>query len=567
MKQAAPSSVSIPDPSLQLVSEEKKRQKSSLVNYAIRAIFISVVSNTLFWLCYLKEPFDFKSVFSNHKVPTLQAEISRYAAFLQIAVVIHVILKLFVSTAIEGLGSVISSEVVQESLNFSRYRLHSIFFWLAIHVLGEHCFVRSVSVPIRQSAASTGVQAVIDTTEGFLEYIRSLLRCPHACTRFTINSILSCVVILVVQKILLYILAYYFSKQNVESRVKASFEMFKIIDGMRKRYHGDQVQMLRRGVSKLEAEKIFFDRVLELSGEISAAIFNGIRTEILSTSNILRLPDVRQVLPEADAVAFFQKCDLNSNGELTQEEITAVVQNAYNEQLEIVKFRRDSTAMVLQLDDLLAILDRFLMAYAIYMCFGLDKLASGFTVFASTAAALLVMKTVEGTMSDVFNSVVLIFFYRPFDIGDKIIWNGKTYTVERIQLLTTVLIEDDGASVLVRNSMLSDTLCIANVRRSDDQYETATLVLSTDTTQEKLNSLEAKVAEFLVENSKDFYPDCKLGAITVYAKDDMRVSVTVRHRGNFSNSSRFSRRSAAFNRKLYEALTEEKISLGSKSSY
>jgi small-conductance mechanosensitive channel len=58
-----------------------------------------------------------------------------------------------------------------------------------------------------------------------------------------------------------------------------------------------------------------------------------------------------------------------------------------------------------------------------------------------------------------FLSGVLILFYRPFQIGDRVKVNNITGTVEDIRVRDTVIVDDDGLKTIIPNSnIFSNTI-------------------------------------------------------------------------------------------------------------
>lgn len=57
--------------------------------------------------------------------------------------------------------------------------------------------------------------------------------------------------------------------------------------------------------------------------------------------------------------------------------------------------------------------------------------------------------------AEVLSSVVFLFSKHPFDVEDKVIIKGKSYTVVEMRLLSTVFYDDDSVQVQAPNSLLN----------------------------------------------------------------------------------------------------------------
>lgn len=124
----------------------------------------------------------------------------------------------------------------------------------------------------------------------------------------------------------------------------------------------------------------------------------------------------------------------------------------------------------------------------------------------------------KSTASNVFDAIILVFCTHPFDTGDRIFMdnNGveECLVVKRMGLLVTVFERWDGTEWFAPNALLNQksalpspsiehrlTLAtvtvITNLRRSDPQFENATLQLGWDTPLKKLDQLEEKMNNWL----------------------------------------------------------------------
>ncbi|MVZ66842.1 mechanosensitive ion channel [Sphingobacterium sp. DK4209] len=101
-------------------------------------------------------------------------------------------------------------------------------------------------------------------------------------------------------------------------------------------------------------------------------------------------------------------------------------------------------------------------------------------IAALSAFGLAVGMALQGSLSN-FAGGVLILLFRPFDVGDYISSGaGASGSVERIDLLYTSLIDDDGIRVFTPNGPLANSV-IKNFTKIASRRMQFTLVVSYDT--------------------------------------------------------------------------------------
>lgn len=100
-------------------------------------------------------------------------------------------------------------------------------------------------------------------------------------------------------------------------------------------------------------------------------------------------------------------------------------------------------------------------------------------IAALSAFGLAVGMALQGSLSN-FSGGVLILIFRPFDAGDYISSaNGSSGTVERIDLLYTTIIDDDGIRVFSPNGTLANSV-IKNYTKITARRMQFTFVISYD---------------------------------------------------------------------------------------
>ena len=197
------------------------------------------------------------------------------------------------------------------------------------------------------------------------------------------------------------------------------------------------------------------------------------------------------------------------------------------------------------------------MVFSTCIAFQFGIFYSGVVGLGSATFSFLAIKDIS---RDISKSIIFLFAYHPFDINDRIVVDGETYTVKKIGFLVTTVKGPKNATVYMKNSSLCDKV-IRNLRRSGDQSESVTVVLEGTTSQEMLNRLEGEVNKFLLENTRDYYPKCSVSPLLVNSIEKLTYTFSYTHRSNFQNGSLRQERCKRFNFALFDAINQLGINM------
>ncbi|HAE67759.1 MAG TPA: mechanosensitive ion channel protein MscS [Sphingobacterium sp.] len=143
-------------------------------------------------------------------------------------------------------------------------------------------------------------------------------------------------------------------------------------------------------------------------------------------------------------------------------------------------------------------------------------------IAALSAFGLAVGMALQGSLSN-FAGGVLILVFRPFDVGDYISSaNGSSGSVERIDLLYTTIIDDDGIRVFSPNGTLANSV-IKNYTKITAQRMQFTFVVSYDT-----NIKVAREAILSVLNTDERILDAPKKEVIVGDLKESGISLVVR---------------------------------------
>jgi small-conductance mechanosensitive channel len=267
---------------------------------------------------------------------------------------------------------------------------------------------------------------------------------------------------------------------------------------------------------------------------------------VLEGKDALSIEDIMDVLGsdrEAEAQEAFDVLDVDSNGDISLEEMA----------LRITEFGRDRQSIANSMHDVdqaINVLDNLLctVVFIVVIFIFVAWLNSNFTTTLATAGtALLSMSFVfAGTAQEVLGSCIFLFVKHPFDVGDRVDVSDVAYVVERMSLLYTVFrrVKDQKKSQ-VPNIVLNSNW-IDNVSRSKAMREQVQLYVNFDTSFEDLDLLKTEMIKFVrdKENARDFQPDIDIEVTGVAEMNKMELRLEIRHKSNWSNEAvRAARRS------------------------
>ncbi|KAF9452408.1 hypothetical protein P691DRAFT_772397 [Macrolepiota fuliginosa MF-IS2] len=127
-------------------------------------------------------------------------------------------------------------------------------------------------------------------------------------------------------------------------------------------------------------------------------------------------------------------------------------------------------------------------------------------IFGAGSAFVGASWLLKDSAAEILASILFLFSKHPFDVEDKVIINGKRYTVVEMRLLSTVFYDDDSVQVQAPNSLLN-TMFIHNLRRSPATSEPFSIEVSHHTTEKQLEDFESRMTKFLKTKPKDYRDD------------------------------------------------------------
>lgn len=448
----------------------------------------------------------------------------------------------------------------------SKSFIASAFLWGALYSVSKYIFADLQDLPQDAAAtAETGALGMIFekwlSASTAINRLKVIFASSHNLIQMTILAIFYCKCLIAVQKLVLFIVAYDFSSQTFKERIEKNGKNFKIFEKLLQNYNlaGSGKERKTAIVNPINYYEGFVKKAEETAETLFYEVVRAVG-KMASETVQLTVVDIEKILTHDEAETLMKATDVDGSGSISLAEFKNGFVSTYNEKLNLLKGERDGLEVVLALDDLLILLARCIMVFAVARAFGFTLVSSGIAGLGTGVFAIL---SIKETITDISRSFIFLFFVHPYDIGDSVLVDGKAYMVLKIGFLVTTFKGDQDAVVYAKNSSLNGAI-IMNHRRSDDQYESVPLLLDPATTYDQLDALEDKMNEFLLQNPKQFHPKVSMGPVTVESKTAMKISVGYRHRSNFQDGGLYGKRCSIFNAALYEKLGEVGIKFGNK---
>ncbi|KAJ7072310.1 Mechanosensitive ion channel-domain-containing protein [Mycena amicta] len=226
---------------------------------------------------------------------------------------------------------------------------------------------------------------------------------------------------------------------------------------------------------------------------------------------------------EADKV--FALFDTDFNGDVSLEEIEMAVMEFHREQLSIEHSMQDLDSAVGRLDNI------FMSLYVVIAILIIAVALQAQVATLVTSAGTLVLGLswlIGGTLAEVLTSIIFLFIKHPFDVGDRIVVEGSSYTVKEIRLLSTIFINSDGVSVQAPKT----NKFIQNIRRSPQLSETFTFDVSYSTSFEDVEKLRERMLAFVTSERRDYQGAFDIVVVDFPEQSKMTLSADIKYKGN-----------------------------------
>jgi len=199
------------------------------------------------------------------------------------------------------------------------------------------------------------------------------------------------------------------------------------------------------------------------------------------------------------ANAAFNLFDADNSNTVDKKEFVHVILSFYNSRKSLSSGIKDLNTSVASIGTLF---DIFTVLILIWVILGIFQVPLESYIISASSLLLAMAFMITNAANNFFVCIVYLFFSHPYDVGDLIMIKDQTYSVKKINILTTVLVGADGRETMFQNSCLA-TETIVNLNRSKDFSETISVRVPLEIGQDKLNLLEESLLEFVKSKPKD----------------------------------------------------------------
>lgn len=239
-------------------------------------------------------------------------------------------------------------------------------------------------------------------------------------------------------------------------------------------------------------------------------------------------------LRQQDIAAAFQFFDMDGDGVVSPDDLKKSISSIFITRKDIMN-QLKSRRMVLDVTNSLLVCFMGIVAIiAVLINFRVDIYA----FLLPLGTIILALSFAYGsTLQELFNSLYMLYFVHPFNIGDKVSINGGPFmVVENVGVLTTYFLSADGYGVYVRNSLLTHSK-ISNWNKGDKVSLNLKFWIISSATMEQYEELNAKVSIVLQQlrvwkTSYQFY----ISDSDMYGNFCLTLSIQLKHSAKWQDT-------------------------------
>jgi small-conductance mechanosensitive channel len=247
--------------------------------------------------------------------------------------------------------------------------------------------------------------------------------------------------------------------------------------------------------------------------------------------------------------------DKDSNGTVSLREMQTTITRIFKDRRNLSESMSDLSHALGQLNHIL-----YGISFFVTMLFALPIFGVSLTsVIPLTSFFLGLSFIFSGVAQQTFAAIIFIFVTHPYDSGDKVIINDKTYFVVELSLLITTL-RQEGKIVYIPNSQLA-LQSIYNIRRSGDQAEMIKICVCMETPEEAMQNIFAKMVSFMKSQPGRFRGTALMEMAEFGPGQSITYGIILEYNGNWQDGSRRIETKSAFMAELKKNLDEQHVKL------
>ena len=205
----------------------------------------------------------------------------------------------------------------------------------------------------------------------------------------------------------------------------------------------------------------------------------------------------------------FDVFDLDEDGKVMRAEFRDSLMSIYSGQRYLAHSIRDTQEALDKLGSVIFLAMIVILCFFFIWIFGLDVYS---TIGVTVSVVLSLNLSIAEPLKNFLLSVIFLFVFHFYTIGDKVIVSGEdVLVVKHIELLSTKFTKWNGHETYIPNYKLYASN-ITNLSRSLEQWESVDFEMPLDTTDGRLNDLRDCLRLFVDEHREYFYPNVEMRA-------------------------------------------------------
>ncbi|KAF7682617.1 Mechanosensitive ion channel protein 10 [Astathelohania contejeani] len=238
----------------------------------------------------------------------------------------------------------------------------------------------------------------------------------------------------------------------------------------------------------------------------------------------LVIEDFKYFFGVTEGEKMFDMFDVNHDEYVSKEEFIKNYVKIFNEKTILRRSLSEKDSCMHKLSIVLEIIFMLIGSFFAFVILGHNETYK--SLLGSFAGVVLPLSFVFGSvLSDVFQSILFIFSVRPFDIGDMITINGKTYVVVEMGLLYSTLTSDSKYYNFPNDILRKNP--VTNLRRSDYVVERFNQSYEISSAKDKINLLQKKIDDYLEKYPKLFKPVCEINQFEVVGGNTLKLNISI----------------------------------------
>lgn len=231
------------------------------------------------------------------------------------------------------------------------------------------------------------------------------------------------------------------------------------------------------------------------------------------------------VLFERDAVEIFSVFDVDHDERITEDEFIQTYAGIVAEKKKIaraIKARDEGLSRIK-----VVLYPLFTSLFVFFASWIWGYYMDMRTGIAGLMMVILPLNFVFGSvLSETFESIVFALFIRPFDAGDVVVIDKKTYTVLNFGLIYSTF-DLDGKCVNVPNASIRKNF-VTNLMFSKYKLQTYKLKLEYASCRDKIDDLKIRILRFLVDNKKLFSQEFEVFDIRFEGEEILQMKIAIK---------------------------------------